>query len=220
MHLEDLSTLSKAGVSVAMKITGVSIIVVLALFLAINRPEYLPSISEAAARGIPRLVNSVGVGLGGSLFLVSGILWLICGYKQTEGWAIHAKIIFAFVVHLISSVSLVSQAIIPINMRAETCIHRTFAAIFFLTAFLLCYLFENIERAIREVCASVRTLRSIVLFVGVSSLVFGGNLATAWGNFMSHNPRLAELHALTGFSCIQYIIVFSLLIYVYTFSLN
>lgn len=220
MHLEDLFSLSKLGVSIAMKITGVSILSVLSLFMVINRPEYLPSISEAAAKGIPRLVNSIGVGLGGFLFFVSGALWLIYGYKQTEGWAVHAKILFTFMVHSVSSFCLISQAVIPIKLREETCIHRVFAAIFFLTAFLLCYLLESIEKAIHEVCASVRLLRSALLFLGVSAMLFGGNLATAWGNFMSHSPKMAELRILTGFSCIQYVIVFSLLLYMYTFGLS
>lgn len=220
MHLEDLSSLSKLGVSIAMKITGVSILSVLALFMIINRPEYLPSISEAAAKGIPRVVNSIGVGLGGFLFFVSGTLWLICGYKQTGGWTIHVKILFTCIVHFVSSLCLISQAIVPIKLREETCIHRVFAAIFFLTAFLLCYLLRSIEKAIHEVCASVRLLRSVVLFLGLSAMLFGGNLATAWGNFMSHSPKMVELRTLTGFSCIQYVIVLSLLIYIYTFSLS
>lgn len=203
-----------------MKITAVSILTVLVLFLAINRPEYLPSISEAAARGPPRYVNSVGVGFGGFLFFVSGILWLVCGYKQTEGWAAHAKILFTLLVHSVTSFCLVFQAIIPINLQQETCIHRILAAIFFIAAFLLCYLFQSIEKTIYEIGASVRLIRSVILLVGVSAMVFGGNLATAWGNFMSHNPKLAENRTLTGFSCIQYTMVLALLIYIYTFSLN
>lgn len=220
MQLENLSALSKSGLSIAMKITAVSILAVLVLFVAINHPEYLPSISEAAAKGLPRYVNSFGVGFGGFLFFVSGISWLICGYKQTEGWTIHAKILFTILVHSVTSFCLIFQAIIPINLQKETCIHRTLAAIFFVTAFLLCYLFQSIEKAIHDLSIFVRSIRSVVLFVGLSAMIFGGNLATAWGNFMSHNPKLAENHILTSLSCIQYTIVLALLIYIYTFSLD
>lgn len=208
----DLDVLSCVLIRSSVVLMFVTIVIVVVLYKLVHGTPYWPSISEAGSTGLMYRLYSLGLSVGGGSLLIGGVLWYIRLLQKSGSFDIY--IFFIINVHILTCVTLIGQAIIPIEIDKEIDLHRKLAAMFFLSAFMLCFLISRIDEDISPSTFLRTTVRRVSFYTGAVSMFGGQKLATHWQNLLSHNPALRDSRSMTTLACVQYSMVTCLMLFI------
>ncbi|TNJ29400.1 hypothetical protein GMRT_15985 [Giardia muris] len=213
----DLDVLSCTLVRSSVILMFMTIASVVVLYKLLRGTTYWPSISEAGSVGLMYWLYSIGLTIGGTSLLLGGTIWYIRLLQKSDSFNLY--IILIILIHLLTCMTLIGQAIIPIEMNKEIDLHRKLAAMFFLSAFTLCFLISRIDENLSPPTLTRSIIRRVSFYTGAASMYGGQKLATHWQNLLSHNPALRDSRSMTTLACVQYSMVACLMLFISSITL-